>query len=77
MNMLLGSVATERLMNATAVVIKAVRLQLALKIKRIPKEDAIEILSAQSADEPFDKRMRHGSIGNGFDFVDFKYTQIC
>ena len=63
-------------MNATAVVIVAVRLQLALQIKRIPKEDAIEILSAQGADEPFDKWMRHGRVGNGLDFVDFKYAPI-
>ena len=63
-------------MNATAVVIEAVRLQLALQIKRIPKEDAIEILSAQGADEPFDKWMRHGNMGNGLDFVNFKYAQI-
>ena len=63
-------------MNATAVVIEAVRLQLSLQIKRIPKEDAIEILSAQGADEPFDKWMRHGNMGNGLDFVNFKYAQI-
>ena len=63
-------------MNATAVVIEAVRLQLSLQIKRIPKEEAIEILSAQGADEPFDKWMRHGNMGNGLDFVYFKYTQI-
>ena len=51
-------------MNATAVVIEAVRLQLALQIERIPKEYAIEILSAEGPDEPFDKWMRHGNIGN-------------
>ena len=42
-------------MNATAVVLEAIRLQLALKIKRIPKEHAIEILAAQGADEPLHK----------------------
>jgi len=50
-------------MNATAIVIVAVRLPLSLQIKRIPKEYAIKILSAQGADEPFDKWMRYGNIG--------------
>ena len=75
--LLIWSVPTQRLMNATAVVVvEAVRLQLSLQIERIPKEDAIEILAAQSADESFHKWMRHGNMGNELDLVNFKYAQI-
>ena len=73
-SLLVGGVPAERLMNATAIVIEGVSPQLSLQIKRIPKECAIEILSAQSADEPFDKWMRHRNIGNGLDLVNFKYA---
>ena len=69
-----GGVPAERLMNATAIVIEAVSPQLSLQIKRIPKEDAIEILSAQGTNEPFDQWMRRGNMGNGLDFVNFKYA---
>jgi hypothetical protein len=45
-------------MNATAVVIEAVRVKLALKIKRIPMECAIQILSAQGANFGLDRCVR-------------------
>lgn len=63
-------------MHAAGIVIEAVRRQLSLQVKRISKEDAVEILAAQSADESFHKRMRHRNMGNGLDLVNFKYPQI-
>ena len=75
-SLLLGGVPTKRLMNATAVVITTELPQLSLQIKRIPKEYAIKILSAQGPDQPLHKRMRSGNVGNGLDLVDFKYAQI-
>lgn len=63
-------------MDAVAVVIDTERVQLVLEIKRIPEERTIEILATQGADQPFDERMRHGNMGNRFDLVDFKYTQM-
>ena len=61
--LLIWSFPTQRLMNAAGVVIEAVRLQLSLQIKRIPEEDAIEILTAQSAVDSFHKWMRHRNRG--------------
>jgi hypothetical protein len=43
--LLAWGIATERLMSATAVEIGLVRLRLSLQIRRVPKEDVIEMLS--------------------------------
>lgn len=63
-------------MNATAVVIDSERFQILLQIERIPEKQAIEILAAQGADQPFDEWMRYGNIGNRLDFVNFEYPQV-
>jgi hypothetical protein len=61
-------------MNASAVVIETERQQLSLQIERIPEKHAIEILAAQSADQPFHKRMGSGYVGNRLDLVNFEYA---
>ncbi len=63
-------------MNAAAVVIQTERTQFSLQIERTPEKQAIEILAAQGADEPFDEWMRYGNIGNRLELVDFKCAQV-
>ena len=63
-------------MNPTAVVIAAEFLQLTLQIERIPQEQAIEILAANGADQPFHKRMRGRHIRNRLDLIDFENAQV-
>ena len=74
--LLLWGVPTERLVNATAVVIGTESLQLSLQIERIPEEHAIEIFAAKGADQTFHKRMRNRHVGNRFDLIDFEYAQV-
>ena len=54
-------------MDAVAALIDTERIQLSLQIKRIPDENAIKILAAQGADQPFDEGMPHGIMGKRLD----------
>jgi len=47
--------------------ITAKRCQLAHNVERVPEKHLIEDLSPDSADQLFDERMRHRSVGNRFD----------
>jgi hypothetical protein len=51
-------------------------LQLPRQIDHVPEEHAIEIFSANRADQPFDERMRNGRVRNRLDLLDLEYAQV-
>ena len=63
-------------MHAVRVVIIPEFAQLARQVEGIPEEYAIEILTADRADEPFDERMRKRDVRNRLDFPDLEYPQV-
>ncbi len=63
-------------MNALLVVIVADHFQLSREIERVPEKHLIEDLAPDGADQPFDERMRHRSVGNRFYLPDFEYAQV-
>ena len=64
-------------MDAHVVVVAGKLAELALKIQTVPEHDVVQILSADSADQPFDEWVRAGHEGYGFDFFNLEHPQIC
>jgi hypothetical protein len=62
--------------DAHVIVVASELAELALKIQTVPEQYVIQILSADSADQPFDERVRAGHEGYGFDFFNLEYPQI-
>ena len=52
----------ERAVHARSVVIVPKCIQLPHQIRYVPEEDAVEIFSANGADQPFDERMRNRCV---------------
>jgi hypothetical protein len=63
--------------DALFIVVAGKLAELALKIQAVPEQYVIQILSADSADQPFDERVRAGHEGYGFNFFNLQYPQIC
>ncbi len=63
-------------MDAISVVVIPELIQLPLKINRVPEERAIQILSPDRADQPFDERMGNRRVRHRLDLLDLKYPQI-
>ena len=66
----------ERAVHARSVVIVPKGIQLPHQIRYVPEEDAVEIFSANGADQPFDERMRNGRVRNRLDLLDLEYAQV-
>jgi hypothetical protein len=62
--------------DAHVIVVAGKLAELTLKIQTVPEQYVIQILSADSADQPFDERVRAGHEGYGFDFFNLEYPQI-
>ena len=63
-------------MDAHFIVVAGKLAELTLKIQTAPEQYVIQLLSADSADQPFDERVRAGHEGYGFDFFNLEYPQI-
>ena len=55
-------------MDAHVIVVASELAELALKIQTVPEQYVIQILSADSADQPFDERVGAGHGGYGLNF---------
>src|SRR6202795_2236835 len=66
----------ERAVHAKGVVKVPKCLQVPHQIGYVPEEDAVEIFSANGADQPFDERMRNGRVRNRLDLLDLEYAQV-
>ena len=64
-------------MAADAVVINLEIAQLACQIDCIPEQQPIKILTPDGADDPLDKRVRSGDIGNRFDLLDLRTRRLA
>ena len=51
-------------------------IEFALEVDRIPKEDLVEILSPDGADETPDEGMRQRNVWHGFELVDLENSEI-
>jgi hypothetical protein len=71
-----GRRATERAVNAVGVVIVLVFVQLPCQVHGIPEEYAVKILTPDRSDEPFDKRMRDGSVWDRLDLFDLDHALV-
>ena len=63
-------------MNAMGVVVIADVPQFPREIDRVPEERAVEILTPNRPDQPFDVRMRDWRIRHRLDLVDRQNTQV-
>jgi hypothetical protein len=68
--------AFERAVNAMLIVVIAECLQLPRQVDYIPEEHAIEIFTANSADQPFDGRMRNWEVRDRLELLDLEYPQV-
>ena len=66
----------ERAVHARSVVIVPKCIQLPHQIRYVPEEDAVEIFSANGADQPFDERMRNGRVRNRLHLLDLEDAQV-
>ena len=66
----------ERAVDAHFIVAVGKLAELALKIQTVPEQYVIQILSPDSADQPFDERVGAGHEGYGFDFFNLEYPLI-
>ena len=71
------SAARERAMCARLIVIASELAELAQKIRTVPEYDVVQILSAQSADQPFDERVRAGHKWYGLDLFNLEHSEVC
>lgn len=63
-------------MNAISVVVMPELVQLPLKINRVPEERAIQILSPDRADQPFNERMGDRGMRHRLDLLDLRHAQV-
>jgi hypothetical protein len=63
-------------MNAISVVVISELVQLPLKINRVPEERAIQILSPDRVDQPFDERMGNWGVRHRLDLLDLQHAQV-
>ena len=75
--LMIRSLASDPSVNTHFVEVGFERVELSLKILRVPVEDMVEIFAPDGADEPFDERMRYGHIGHCGYWVDTKDTEVC
>ena len=71
-----GSAATERLVNASFVVIDPELFQLALQVDCVPDHHVIKKLSSDCSDQPFHEWMGHGYVRDRLDLLDIEYAQV-
>ena len=70
------SAATERLVNATFVVIDSELFQLPLQVDCVPDEHMVKKLPSDCPDQPFHERMGHGYVRDRLDLFDLEYAQV-
>ena len=63
-------------MNTMRMVVFLESCQLSCQIGRIPEQYAIEKLPTDSANRPFNERMRNGGLGNSLDCLGFEAAQV-
>ena len=63
-------------MYAVLVVIIREGLQLSRQVERVPEEHVIEIFAPDSADQPFNERMRDRGVRNRLDLLDLDDAQV-
>ena len=63
-------------MSTVGVVIVLVFVQLSRQVRGIPEEYAVKILAPDRSDQPFDKRMRDGSVRDRLDLFDLDHAQV-
>ena len=68
--------ATERAMHAMCVVIVSEFSQLPGEVGDVAEEHAIEKLTPNRPDQPFDERMRHWGVGDRLDLRDLEDAQV-
>jgi len=64
-------------MRAVMVKILLITEKLPLQICGRPKESLIQELPAYASDQPLQERVRNWNMGNGLDFFNLQYSQIC
>ena len=78
-SLLRGAVALAgltKLARAQGVVIVSEFDQLPRQVHRVPEKHAIEVLTPDRADQPFDERMRNRSVRNRLDLLDLEDAQV-
>ena len=68
------SAATERLVNASFVVIDPEFFQLALQVDGVPDEHVVKKLSSDRPDQPFHERMGYRYERDRLELFDLKYA---
>src|ERR1022692_3811658 len=70
----LRRVARQPLVRTRPVVITPVSRQLLFQVMLVPEKTVVQILSTQSADEAFDKRMGNRRIRHRLNRIDLQYS---
>ena len=68
--------ATERTVDTMRVVIIPEFAQLAHQVDGVPEEGQIKVLTPNSSDQPFDKRMGNRSVRDRLDLLDPEHPQV-
>ena len=63
-------------MDTVIIVVVFECFQFLTQVMAIPEKNSVQILPANGADEPLDKRMRDGHKRHGVDGLDFQNAQI-
>ncbi len=66
----------ERRMRSLGVEVDLEMIQFAYQIGAIPEEHLVNVLPTYTSDQPFNERMGHGNMRDGFDFLNLQNAKI-